>query len=325
MNTQPESIGSGSVPFLTDGGLETTVIFHHGIELPEFAAFHLMREESGRSLLRDYYSQYLEIAAELGTGFILESPTWRANPQWGEKIGYSGSALRAANLESVAELEALRAEFASRVPELLISGCVGPRGDGYSPANQMSAREAESYHSTQIEILADAGVDFISAMTINYVEEAIGIVRAARAAGTAPVISFTVETDGRLPTGEALGDAIARTDAESAGGAAYFMINCAHPTHFDGTLQPGTDWSQRIRGIRANASRLSHEELDESETLDDGDPADLADRLRRLKATLPELAVFGGCCGTDHRHIRAIGDACVRSQTENQRKAAMAS
>ncbi|MEM8952641.1 MAG: homocysteine S-methyltransferase family protein [Verrucomicrobiota bacterium] len=311
MITMTDPVSQASRPFLTDGGLETTLIFHKGIELPEFAAFHLLRHDIGRNTLRDYFHTYLEIAAEYDTGFILESPTWRANPDWARKIGYSKKELIAANKQSIADLESIRNTYSDRISQLPISGCIGPRGDGYSPSSQMSPSEAESYHDHQVKTFADANVDLITAMTLNYVEEAIGIVNSAMAAGIPSVISFTLETDGALPSGEKLGDAIRRTDADTNGSAAYFMINCAHPTHFEDAFDNGEDWSHRIKGIRANASTLSHEELDNSETLDDGDPADLADRLRRLKKILPNLTVYGGCCGTDHRHVRAIGKACT--------------
>ena len=311
MTTITDQFDRTARPFLTDGGLETTLIFHDGIDLPEFAAFPLLQDARGRTKLRDYLRTYLDIASEFEMGFVLESPTWRANSDWGEKLGYDREGLRAANRLAIADLAELRREYADRIPHMLISGCLGPRGDGYSPTSTMDSRQAEAYHADQVATFADAGADFVSAFTINYVEEAIGVARAARSAGIPSVISFTVETDGCLPTGEPLREAIEKTDAATDGAVSYFMINCAHPTHFEETFQDGGDWTRRIRGVRANASRLSHEELDESETLDDGDPADLADRLRRMQGLLPDLAVFGGCCGTDDRHIRAIGRALL--------------
>jgi homocysteine S-methyltransferase len=305
MNTETDNLAN----FLTDGGLETTLIFHEEQHLPEFAAFHLLRRQAGRELLRGYYRKYLEIAADCRAGFVLESPTWRANGDWGKKLGYGADQLREVNRLAVSEMAALRREFGARVPEIVVSGCIGPRGDGYAPASVMSEAEAEAYHATQVRIFADCGVDLVTAMTLNYTAEAIGIVRAARRAGVRPVIAFTVETDARLATGESLREAIERTDARTDGGAAYFMINCAHPTHFERAFEDGSDWVERIGGIRCNASRLSHQELDGSETLDEGDPVDLADRTRRLKAALPALRVFGGCCGTDYRHVQAMAKA----------------
>lgn len=298
--------------FLTDGGLETVLLFHHGRDLPEFAAFDLLRHDEGRALLRDYFRRHLEIAADLRTGFVLGAPTWRANPDWGRKLGYDEDALREANLLALRELEGLRGEFRDRIPHLELSGCVGPRGDGYSPSALMTAGEAERYHAPQVQLFADAGADSFAAMTMTYVEEAVGIVRAARAAGIPVTISFTVETDGRLPSGLTLHEAIERTDAETDGSAAGFMINCAHPSHFEQTLRSGGAWLARIRGIRANASTLSHAELDNSDRLDEGDPLDLAARLAGLRELLPNLTTVGGCCGTDHRHIRAIGEAMAR-------------
>jgi homocysteine S-methyltransferase len=300
--------------FLTDGGLETTLIFHEGQDLPEFASFPLLREHNGRELLRRYYRRYLDIASECGSGFVLETPTWRANGDWGKRIGYDEAALRTVNRLAVDEMEQLRAEYGGRVPQIVLSGCLGPRGDGYRPSAVMTEREAETYHAAQIRTFAERGVDLVTAMTLNYTEEAIGVVWAARKAGLRAVISFTVETDAHLATGESLREAIERTDAKTDSGADYFMINCAHPTHFECAFEKRGAWIERIGGIRCNASRLSHADLDQCETLDDGDPVDLADRTRRLGAVLPALRVYGGCCGTDHRHLRAMGKALVVPQ-----------
>jgi S-methylmethionine-dependent homocysteine/selenocysteine methylase len=149
----------------------------------------------------------------------------------------------------------------------------------------------------------------VTAITMTYVEEAVGVALAAREARIPAAISFTVETDGHLPSGQPLGEAIQQVDEETGRAPAYYQVNCAHPSHFDGVLDTGGEWRERIRGVRANASTMSHAELDEATELDDGDPADLGERYATLAATLPNLNVLGGCCGTDHRHVRA---ACER-------------
>ncbi|MFN2400287.1 MAG: homocysteine S-methyltransferase family protein, partial [Gemmatimonadaceae bacterium] len=299
--------------FLTDGGLETTLIFLEGIELPDFAAFGLLSDVSGYESLRKYYRTYAAIAREHRVGFILESATWRASSDWGIKLGYSREELAELNRKSIALLEEIRNEYETAESKMVISGCVGPRGDGYSPSSTMSADDAERYHEVQIRTFRQTEADMVAAITMTYVEEAIGITRAARAAGMPVAISFTVETDGRLPTGETLKDAITRTDESTGNGPAYYMINCAHPTHFDSTLAPppGEAWSQRIRGVRANASTKSHAELNESVELDDGNPAELGEQYAALRRKLATLNVLGGCCGTDHRHIEEISRACV--------------
>ena len=297
--------------FITDGGMETVLIFHEGLELPEFASFVLLDDEAGTEALREYFGRFIAIAREQGAGILLDTPTWRASPDWGERLGYSRDKLAELNRRGVALLEGLRAETGGD-PPLLISGCIGPRGDGYVVGEQMSPPEAERYHSFQAKVFADTAADAVSALTLNYADEAIGIVRAVQKTGLPVVVSFTVETDGRLPDGQELGEAIERVDAETGGAAAYFMLNCAHPTHFAGALDPDAPWITRLRGIRANASRLSHAELDQAETLDEGDPAELAAAYRELSERLPALTVFGGCCGTDHRHLEAIAVAVTR-------------
>jgi S-methylmethionine-dependent homocysteine/selenocysteine methylase len=298
--------------FLTDGGIETTLIFHDGLDLPFFAAFDLLRRENGREALQRYYRGHAVIAAEHGVGFILESATWRASADWGEKLGYSRPELAEANRAAVRMLEEIRDEYAINGTRMVISGCVGPRGDGYDPARLMSEGEAQRYHAEQVDVFTTTAADMVTAITMTNIPEAIGVTRAAQAAGMPVVISFTVETDGRLPTGDSLKAAMERVDAATGAGPAYYMINCAHPTHFDGALSSREPWIRRLRGLRANASTKSHAELDEAKELDDGNPVELGAQYRTLMDRLPHLAVLGGCCGTDQRHIAAIASACVR-------------
>ncbi|WP_426228657.1 homocysteine S-methyltransferase family protein [Pararhizobium sp. DWP3-4] len=296
--------------YLTDGGMETTLIFHEGADLPHFASFVLLADPAGRQQLKDYYVRYLDIAARAGAGFVLDTATWRTNPDWGDKLGYSAAALKAANEDAVELLSELRAEFERPGAPIVISGMVGPRGDGYKAGN-MDADEAEAYHAAQIETFAGTDADMVSALTLTSIDEAVGVARAAKRMNMPCVISFTVETDGNLVTGRTLQEAIEAVDAATAAYPHYYMINCAHPSHFDTVVAGDGAWLKRIGGIRANASTMSHQQLDESETLDDGDPFDLGQRYRQLTRRMPQLKVLGGCCGTDHRHVAAICAACV--------------
>jgi len=297
--------------FLTDSGLETTLIFHDGMELPHFASIELMRNPKGRARLRQYFRRHLAIARDSGTGFIFESPTWRASRDWAEKLGLKPAELAALNRRSIELMAEVRREFAGAVSPMVLSGCLGPRGDGYKPGATMSADEAENYHAGQIAAFRDTEADMIGAFTMNYVEEALGIARAASAAGMPAAISFTLETDGRLPTGQTLKEAIEAVDSATNSSPAYYMINCAHPTHFEAIFAAGEKWADRIRGVRANASMRSHAELDQAPDLDDGDPNALGSQYRALLQRLPQLTILGGCCGTDHRHIEAISHACI--------------
>lgn len=295
--------------FVTDGGLETELVFHDGIDLPCFAAFPLLDNADTRERLRRYYDGYLDIAREHGAGFVIETPTWRANPDWASRLGYSLEELDAINRSAVAFAEEVRTTAAADGITAVVSGCVGPRGDGYDPGDAMTPEEAERYHAVQIGTFANTMADQVTAITMTNAEEAIGIVRAASAAGIPAAISFTVETDGRLPTGQPLHEAIEQVDAATDVGAAYFMVNCAHPKHFAGALDHDGAWRRRLLGLRANASPKSHAELDEATELDEGDPDDLADRHAALRDRLPAVTVLGGCCGTDARHVAAICSA----------------
>jgi S-methylmethionine-dependent homocysteine/selenocysteine methylase len=296
--------------FLSDGGMETTLIFHKGFDLPCFAAFVLLDSERGRTALRDYYGRYVPMAIAAGAGFILESPTWRANPDWGAKVGYGKEALLRNNLASIELLLKLRDRYETQGSPMVVSGAIGPRGDGYDAGTLMSPEEAASYHAFQIGVFRDAGADLASAFTMTNANEAQGVALAARDAGMPCVISFTVETDGRLPSGETLAYAIGKVDAATGNGPAYYMINCAHPTHFAHELDAGGAWVKRIAGIRANSSRRSHAELDNAPELDIGDPHELGGQYADLLRRFPHMNVLGGCCGTDHRHVDCISTAC---------------
>jgi S-methylmethionine-dependent homocysteine/selenocysteine methylase len=297
--------------FLADGGLETAMIFHEGLDLPEFASFTLLDSAKGRGALRRYFHQYIASAQAHGMGFLIDTATWRANPDWGRKLGLDVAAVQEVNKKAVAFAKQLRTVLAEPGQSLLINGVIGPQGDGYNPETYMTAEQAEAYHTAQIAALAEAGVDVVAGITLCYPEEAIGIARAAKKHGLDCFISFTVETDGKLISGYSLREAIERVDAETDSYPLFFMINCAHPDHFIDALRNGETWIGRIGGVRANASRMSHAELDNAEELDEGNPGELAMQYKELTGILPNLRVLGGCCGTDHRHVAAIGHLCA--------------
>lgn len=296
--------------FLTDGGLETTLIFHEGWDLPMFESFVLIDNERGRSAFEAYFDRYIRLAISSGVGFIVESPTWRANPDWGARLGYDRRRLASANRRIIELMMEVRDRYETAASPIVISGCIGPRGDGYDAGQLMSEGDAQAYHGWQIEILRETAADLVSAMTMTNIPEAIGVARAAQCAGLPSVISFTLETDGRLPSGSSLADAVDAVDQATDGAPAYYMINCAHPTHFADTLQDGAAWVSRIKGLRANASKRSHAELDNAPDLDAGDPEQLGQQYAELLARLPHITVLGGCCGTDHRHVASISAAC---------------
>jgi S-methylmethionine-dependent homocysteine/selenocysteine methylase len=306
--------------FLTDAGMETFLIFHEGTDLPYFAAFDLLKTGDGLAQVRRYYERFIAMAQQGKLGFVLESPTWRANPDWAAKLGYGREELADANRRAIELMAQLRDAHETPDSPIVISGNIGPRGDGYKPDAMMSAEEAQAYHTGQVHVFRDTAADFVSAFTINYVNEAIGIARAAKAAGMPVVLSFTVETDGRLPTGQTLKDAIIATDMATEQAPAYYMLNCAHPTHFQDALTDGEPWVKRLRGLRANASTRSHAELDAAADLDAGDPVALGREYSALRKRMPHMNVLGGCCGTDHRHVEQISFACASSS--EQRNAA---
>ncbi len=290
-------------PLVTDGGLETDLIFHHGVDLPDFAAFPLVDTAEGRALLEAYYDGYAAVAAAAGAGLVLESATWRANPDWGDRLGWSATDLARVNRDAIGHLAGLAGRYADSVAEVVLGGSVGPRGDGYRPGADVDAEEARAYHRPQVEALAAGGADVVTAYTLTDPGEAVGVVLAAREVGIPVAISFTVETDGRLPGGTSVADAVATVDA--AARPDYYLLNCAHPSHVEAGLDDGP-WRERVLGLRPNSSTLSHAELDEAEELDEGDLSELTAATDRLRPHLPNLSIVGGCCGTDARHVGAL-------------------
>ncbi|MEX0349359.1 MAG: homocysteine S-methyltransferase family protein [Paracoccaceae bacterium] len=298
---------------LSDGGLETHLIFNEGFDLPMFAAFTLLQEDAGRQALDRYMRRFADIALRDGRGLILDTPTWRASARWAKDIEISIDTLARLHSEAVDRLHALRADLETPASPFVVNGVIGPQDDGYNPQAFMTSDEAQTYHSQQVDWFAALDVDMISAITMTYVDEAIGITNACADVQIPVVISFTVETDGRLPSGQQLGEAIEQVDAQSVHNPAYYMINCAHPDHFANVLADNPAWLSRVMGVRANASRMSHDELDAAEELDEGNPQELGGQYRQLARSFPNLTVMGGCCGTDHRHIDAISRACLHA------------
>lgn len=305
--------------FVTDGGLETVLIFHEGFELPQFAAFVLLDSEEGQAALARYYRAYADVARDLGLGLLLESMTYRASEDWGRKLGLGPDRIADANSHGIRFLETIREEYDDVINRVVISGCMGPRFSGYHADERMTVDESAAYHRSQIATLARTEADLVSAYTLPYADEGAGIALAARGEAMPVVISFTVETDGRLPSGETLREAVEHVDEVSAGTPAWYMVNCAHPTHFVDVLDTGA-WTDRIRAVRANASAKSHAELDESPTLDEGDREELARCHLELADRLRKLTVVGGCCGTDHRHVARICRTLSGTQPDEETK-----
>jgi S-methylmethionine-dependent homocysteine/selenocysteine methylase len=302
---------SSPTVMLSDSGMETDLIFHEGFDLPLFASFTMLDDAARTDALRNYYRRHVQVAREAHVGFLFEAATWRASIAWARQLGLDETAVADLNRRAIDLVVELRDEAGEMQGPMVISGLIGPRDDAYNPAQLMSADEAERYHVAQIETLAGTEADLVSALTLTYPTEAIGIARAAQSARMPVAISFTVETDGVLPDGSSLGDAIGKVEAETQSYPAYYGINCAHPSHFFGVLDVAQEWTTRIKMIRANASRCSHAELDDAETLDEGDPQELGREYAEVRARFPQINVLGGCCGTDVRHVRSIARACI--------------
>ena len=308
--------------YVTDAGLETELVFHDGFDLPHFISATLVDDEVGHARLERYYRSFVALAEAEGMGVLLETPTWSISADWSPLVGRDRRGRRRINALATELLVKLRQESSLPRERFVVSGNVGPRYDGYVADRVMGTSEAMRYHDEQVGDLVASGVDAISCLTIATSSEAAGIARSANSHDVPVVVHVTVNTDGRLPSGEPLGEAIERIDDEAR--VAYFGINCAHPSHFGGALHEAP-WVGRIGSLRANASRKSHAELDGCDTLDDGDPDELAADYAALMERLSGLRVFGGCCGTDLRHVkricRAVRDVARRGTPRSPRPA----
>jgi S-methylmethionine-dependent homocysteine/selenocysteine methylase len=289
--------------YVTDGGMETDLIFHRGWDLPEFASFPLLDSQSGRDELHRYFDGYADVAHAAGAGFLVETATWRANPDHAAAIGYGPDDVVRISRDAVMFALEVADRHRERVADVLVGGVVGPRRDGYVSEAPTAPKDAEEYHRPQLEAFATAGADYAVAYTMTDPGEAIGVVRAARSVGLPVAISFTVETDGLLPSGDTLAAAIAHVDDMAP--PDHFLVNCAHPVHIAAGLDDGR-WTERIVGVRPNSSRLSHAELDAATELDEGDRDELSASHRSIAGMLPSLRIVGGCCGTDARHVAAL-------------------
>jgi len=284
-------------------GMTTEIIYRDGIDLPGFASYPLLLNPVHKNLIRNYNCNLVDLARDQNVGLILDSETWAANRDRGAELGFSPDDLRKLNIEAIELIAGVREEKGD-LPTVLC-GQVGPRGDGYAPTDQMSTHEAEDYHSEQIEVYSNTEADLVSGFTLCYPEEASGVVRAAQRFDMPVAIAFTVETDGRLPTGVSVKEAIEQVDEESDGGALYYLINCAHPDHFT-SIFSDEPWMKRLRGVVANSSRCSHAELEVAEELDEGDPDELGIQVGGLRKQFSHFNILGGCCGSNLRHMKRI-------------------
>lgn len=296
---------------ITDGGIETHMIFLLGRELKNFALFECLKDPDGKAKLTQMYKSYLKCAQDRCCKMQLGSPTWRASSDHMAGMGYDVTEVAEYNRRGVEFMRSFREAHSDSGVHLTISGDVGPRGDGYVPDSIMTIVEAKEFHSLNIGGLSSGGAELIQALTINYWQEAAGIVLAAKDVSLPVTISFVVETDGKLVHGMALQEAIQNVDEATNGYATHFGINCAHPTHFSSTLADmDTNSCARIKQIRVNASKCTHAELDEAEELDCGDVEGLAKEVAHLKLK-HGLTTVGGCCGTDNRHIEAMAKSIL--------------
>lgn len=291
--------------YLTEGGFETEVLYKWGFELPQFAVFPLLEDATARQVMLDIYRRILDVARKHDVIPLLGSFDYRASADWGALLGYDQASLDDAVEYGITLLRDLVRAHAPELPEAYVAGYIGPRGDAYGRDDTITANEAEDYHTPQLLAQKRAKADLVWAMTFNSVPEAIGVVRAARAARMPLAVSFSLDSRSRLSTGPTVAAAIAEVDAATNGGPDFYTLNCSHPIEFEPALVPG-DWTRRLRGIRPNAAKMDKIALCKLGHLEDGDPVELGQQMSGLLDRYPHFDIWGGCCGTDHRHADQI-------------------
>lgn len=291
--------------YLSEGGTETELMYKYGFELPHFAMFPLLDNPDAESRMREMFGSYLEVAAKYKTGALMGGLDYRASPDWGELLGYSPDGLAEANLQSIDFLRDIAKEYVSAVPDILIQGLIGPRGDAYERNETITENEAEDYHCVQLETLKKADVDLALAITFNNIPESIGVARAAAKIGVPLAISLTLDSASKLNSGPGLVEAITTIDRETGRSPAFYLINCSHPVEYEPAIGPG-DWINRVRGVRPNASKMEKIALCKIGHLEEGDPVELGALCGDLARRYPHMDVWGGCCGTWSRHLDEI-------------------
>jgi S-methylmethionine-dependent homocysteine/selenocysteine methylase len=261
------------------------------------------------------YRSYLDVVAKHGMCALIGGLDYRASPDWGELLGYSSEGLSEANLACINFLNELATEYKSDIPEILIQGLIGPRGDAYEQNKTITENEAEDYHSVQLQTLKKANVDLALAATFNNIPESIGIARAAEKIGVPLGISLSLDSSSKLNSGPRLAEAITRIDAETEQSPAFYSINCSHPLEYEPALEPG-DWINRVRGVRPNAAKMEKIELCSLGHLEDGDPVELGEQLGDLARRYPHMDIWGGCCGTWDVHLDEIAKNVLAAHEE---------
>lgn len=291
--------------YLTEGGVETELMYKWGIELPHFATFPLFENPEAMAAIRGIFHRYLDIAAKYRLPALVSGLDYRASPDWGAILGYSRKALAEATLQSVDFTRELVQEYASDIPQGFVIGTLGPRGDAYQLNRTITEDEAEDYHGVQLETLKQADVDIAWAMTFNNTAEAIGAARAAGKIGLPFAVSLSLDSTSKLKSGPSFAEAVETIEAKTNGSPVFYFLNCSHPVEFEPALTPG-DWIERVRGFRPNASKMEKVALCKLGHLEEGDPVELGQLVGDVVRRYPHMDIWGGCCGTGEVHLEEM-------------------
>lgn len=307
-------------PIITDGGIETRIMFETNLSMdPELQVAALVPDPDGAAALRSIYESYIKAAGEFGLPIVIGTPTFRASLNFARRAGHGGEeSVRELNVGAVRLLRQLREDSDHR--PIFIAGVIGPSGDAYTPGDALGAPEAAAYHRLQTEVLAEEGVEFLFAPTFPAVDEALGVAMAMGRSGLPYVVSFVLDTAGRVLDGTPLTAAIERIDNEALPPPLYYSISCVYPDVAARALEDAARDSKtlvgRIAELKANGSPLGTDELVRLDHIEATPPEPFAELLWSLHESHPVLRVIGGCCGTDDRHIRALAERMVSGSTE---------
>lgn len=303
------------LPWFTEGGTETELMYRHGLGFDHFAAFTLLEDDSATEVVKDMYRRLLEAIAQAGGCALIGGLDYRASPDWAGLLGYAPAGLVDMQRRNIDMLRQVCAPFEDRIPEIRIAGVIGPRGDAYALNETITAEAAEDYHFAQLDLYARDGVDLAWAATINNIPEAVGLSRAAARAGIPVNICFTLTSDHRLRAGPTLAEAVLATDADCGPEARpdSYGVNCSHPLEFEPALEPGP-WQARLRCFRPNAAAMDKIALCKLNHLEEGDPEELGRQMGALARRFTQADIWGGCCGSWDKHIARIAPAVLAAR-----------
>ena len=260
----------------------------------------------GKKILDKIYNQYISVAYKFNLPILILTPTWRANKERLELAGFKDKNVNADCVKFLFDIRNKYGEFASKI---LIGAPMACKGDAYNPEEALLSDEAYNFHKFQVKKLSEAGVDFLLGSTLPASSEALGMAKAMAESNIVYILSFVIHPNGKLLDGTSLNETISVIDNSVSPKPIYYMLNCVHPTHCMSAINNELNNTEvirtRLKGLQANGSAMSPEELELLEKTSSQSPSIWGKKMIDLYLN-SNLKILGGCCGTNHHHIKSI-------------------